>query len=276
MAPENLYEKIRETRQFLVERGFENVRVGIILGSGMDGILTHVEEINALPYSEVPHCLRTGVIGHSGQLILGVMGGVRVVIFSGRVHYYEGYEMWQVGYAMRILASLGVEYAVTTCAAGGLNEDYAAGDIITIRDHISMMPENPLRGVNDERLGIRFPDMSNAYDKSLRSKFTKILSGAGIAPKEGVYLGLAGPSLETIAEYAFFHHAGADLVGMSIVPEVITAAHAKLPVLAVAVVSNLCYPPAIVTETTAEEVVRVVRSTGVQLAELLAQTLGER
>jgi purine-nucleoside phosphorylase len=179
---------------------------------------------------------------------------------AGRFHYYEGYSMKQVTFPVRVLKFLGIKQLFISNAAGSVNENMKQGDLVFIKDHINMQPENPLRGENDERLGVRFPDMLKTYDRQLNARALAIAKANKITAHEGVYLGLQGPNLETPAEYVFMHRIGADVIGMSTVPEVLVARHSDLPVFVVSVISNQAYPPEIIKETTLEEVVAVVEA----------------
>lgn len=269
MTPSDLLSLIEETADFLRHHGVEEVDAGIILGSGLGGIESIVNVRETIPYTDVPHLAGAAVLSHRGHILYGDCGGKRVLVFSGRIHYYEGHEMWQVAYPVRIINALGAKCCISTAAAGGLNADYKEGDIVAISDQINLLPANPLRGPNDDRLGPRFPDMSEPYDQRLRGQFQKACETLGIRTHQGVYASLAGPSLETKAEYIFLHRIGADLVGMSVVPEAIVAAHAGIPFLAVSVVSNICYPPELVEVTTAEKVVEAVSDSAGTVASAL-------
>jgi purine-nucleoside phosphorylase len=173
----------------------------------------------------------------------GKIGGTRALVFCGRLHYYEGFEMWQVSYPVRIMQMLGVSRAITTAAAGGLNDTYQPGDLVLLRDHLNFMPDNPLRGLSDPRLGLRFPDMTQAYDRNWCDHILKAAETEEIGLSRGVYVSLMGPSLETQAECGFLRQAGADLVGMSVVPETITAVQAGIRMAAICIVSNLAWHP---------------------------------
>jgi purine-nucleoside phosphorylase len=198
------------------------------------------------------------VVSHKGRIIFTIINGVEVALLAGRVHYYEGYEMNEVIRGVRILHEIGCTHLVVTNAAGGLNPDYQNGEIVAITDHINLMNASPLRGVNESKWGPRFPDMSNAYDREWLNYTKQKAEMLNIQMKTGVYAGDTGPNLETPAEYVFLHRIGADLVGMSAVPEVIAARHMGMTVLAVSVVSNMCYPPEKIVETSVEDVIRVV------------------
>ncbi len=253
-----LYDQIQESIQYLKSRCSLQPRFGIILGTGLGKLTEEIEIVAEIPYSEIPHFPISTVESHQGKLIFGHLAGQTVVAMAGRFHYYEGYSMKQVTFPVRVMKFLGIERLIISNAAGSTNAEMLPGDMVFVRDHINMQPENPLRGVNDERLGPRFPDMLHAYDRKLNAKALQIAKSHDFAAHEGVYLGLQGPNLETPAEYQFIHRAGADLVGMSTVPEVLVARHMGLPIFVVSVVSNLCYPLEAIRETTLEEVIAVV------------------
>ena len=270
MNQQNLYEYITETSEYLTERGVARVDVGIILGSGLARVREVVDVISEIDYEDIPHLPSPRVLGHGKKLVYGRIGDRNVMVFSGRVHYYEGYPMWQVAYPVRIIARMGASTLVTTGAVGGLNEQFSEGSIVAIRDHISLMPDNPLRGPHDDRLGERFPDMSEPYDNTLRTRAVKAAEDLGIRLFQGVYVGLPGPNLETRAEYEFLHRIGADCVAMSMIPEVIVAAQERLSVLGLAVMGNMCYPPENVRVTTSEDVVAAVGRSARNVGQLIS------
>lgn len=204
----------------------------------MGSFLEQVHIDAYIPYTEIPHFPVSTVEGHAGNLIFGTIAHVPVVIMQGRFHYYEGYSMQQIAFPVRVMKFLGAEFLFLANATGGLNPDYRTGDIVIITDHINLQPDNPLRGKNDERLGVRFPDMSKAYDAECIEQAKKIAGTHNIVLHSGVYAGCCGPSLETPAEYRMFRLLGGDVVGMSSVPEVIAARHVGLRCCALAAVTN--------------------------------------
>ena len=210
-----------------------------------------------IEYRDIPHFPISTVQSHKGKLVFGYLEGKAVVVMAGRFHYYEGYSAQEVTFPIRVLKSLGIETIFITNVAGSTNGDIEAGDIVFVRDHVNLQPDNPLRGENDERLGVRFPDMKNAYDKSLISKGLDIARTHNIRAHKGVYVALQGPNLETPAEYNFIHLIGGDLVGMSTVPEVLVARHADLQTMVISIVSNKCYPLRDIKETTVADVIAV-------------------
>jgi len=252
-----LYEQIQEAVNFIRSKTDFLPSIGIILGTGLGALVDEIEISAEIPYSEIPHFPLSTVQSHKSKLVFGLLAGKQVVAMAGRFHYYEGYSMKQVTFPIRVLKFLGINRLFISNVSGSTNEQIDAGDIVFIKDHINLQPENPLRGVNDERLGPRFPDMSKVYDRNLNQIALKIAKQNNIKAHEGVYVGLQGPNLETPAEYQFLHRIGGDLVGMSTVPEVIVATHMSLPIFVLSVVSNKCYPPEIIKETTLEEVIQL-------------------
>jgi purine-nucleoside phosphorylase len=213
-------------------------KVGVVLGSGLGAFAGKLADARALPYKSIPHFPESSVPGHAGELVLGSIEEVPCAVMSGRVHYYEGYDMQEVTFPMRVLAALGVGAVIVTNAAGAVNPAYEPGDFMLITDHINLTGQNPLRGANDERHGPRFPDMSAAYPQKGRRAMHDAARDTGISLHEGVYAGLAGPSYETPAEIRMLQIVGADAVGMSTVAEVIVAVHAGLTVAGLSVITN--------------------------------------
>lgn len=255
-----LYDQIQESTKFINTKTSFQPRFGIILGTGLSNLTDDIQVECEIPYGEIPHFPVSTVASHKGKLVFGTLDNIPVVAMAGRFHYYEGYSMKQVTFPVRILKNLGIDYLFISNAAGSVNKKMQQGHMVFIKDHINLQPENPLRGENDERLGPRFPDMLKTYDRNLNAKALAIAEKHGIDAHEGVYLGLQGPNLETPAEYVFMHRIGADVIGMSTVPEVLVAKHSGLPVFVVSVVSNQSYPPEVIKETTLEEVVAAVEA----------------
>ncbi len=247
---------IEATASYLQERINERPEVGIILGSGLGGLVNEIRITEKIPYREIPDFPVSTVEGHSNYLIYGVLGGKRILALQGRFHYYEGYSMEQVTFPVRVMRKLGVEYLFVSNASGGLNPEYRIGDLVIITDHINLFPEHPLHGKNLDEMGPRFPDMSQAYSMELRQKAKLIAIKNQINIKEGVYVGLQGPTFETPAEYRMFRIMGGDLVGMSTVPEVIVARHMNMKVFGISIVTDSGVPGEIV-EVTHEEVQEV-------------------
>ncbi len=214
-------------------------QIGIVLGSGLGNLVKEIRVEKEIEYSGIPHFPLATVEGHSGKLIFGELHGKKIVTMSGRFHYYEGYSLHQVVFPIRVLKWLGIKDLLISNAAGGMNKNFMVGDLMVIRDHISLFTENPLVGQNPDILGPRFPDMSEPYDRSLIQKLKTIASSLGFTMHEGVYAGVTGPTFETRAEYKLLHLVGADAVGMSTVQEVIAARHMGLRVAALSVITDL-------------------------------------
>lgn len=249
---ENQYQKAQEAANFIQNRFNRECQIAFITGSGLDRTLEKYDRIDTIPFSEIPHMPVPSF--HKGELVLLNNGFKYFLGIKGRLHYYEGFTVQEVSFPIRILSLLGIKTLILTNASGGLNPQFNAGEIMMVSDHINLFPENPLRGPNDDRFGIRFPDMSNAYDLNLRSSIKEHI---GFKINEGVYVGFPGPSLETKAEYKYLHIIGGDAVGMSTVPEVIVANHCNMQVAVFSVTTNICYPPEAITETTLEEVIEI-------------------
>jgi len=240
--------KIKESTDFIKKQISIDPEVGIILGTGLGGLVDEIDIKHSLSYEEIPNFPVSTVEGHSGRLIFGLLGGKPVVAMQGRFHYYEGYEMWQVTFPVRLMKFLGIKTLVVSNASGGVNPDFEIGDLMIINDHINLIP-NPLLGKNINELGPRFPDMSDTYDKGLIEKAETIASKNNIKLQKGVYTAVTGPTLETPAEYLYFRIIGSDTVGMSTVPEVIIARHMGIPCFAMSIITDLGVPGKIVKVT---------------------------
>lgn len=234
--------KIKETTDYIVNKGVENAEIGIILGTGLGGLVNHVDIKISLDYNEIPNFPEATVESHSGKFIYGTLEGRKVILMSGRYHYYEGYSMQEITFPVRVMKMLGISTLLVSNACGAVNPTFPKASLMIIDDHINMLPGNPLIGINHSKLGPRFVDMSMPYDAQLIKKMEDIVSRCGIIANKGVYVAWSGPSLETRAEYRFIRLMGADVVGMSTVPEVIVANHAGIKVAAVSVVTDLCDP----------------------------------
>lgn len=234
-----MIEKIKETAAYLKSKVPVMPKTAIILGTGLGELVTHITDKQEIPYNEIPNFPVSTVEGHSGKLIFGKLGKKDIMAMQGRFHYYEGYDMKQVTFPVRVMKELGIETLFVSNAAGGMNPNFSVGDIMIIRDHINLFPEHPLHGKNFEELGVRFPDMSEAYSKKLIDKALEVAAKNNIKVQQGVYVGTQGPTFETPAEYRYFHIIGGDAVGMSTVPEVIVARHAGMDVFAVSVITDL-------------------------------------
>ena len=231
--------KINQTAAYLKTMVSYRPETGIILGTGLGHLADEITDKIEIPYEQIPHFPLSTVEGHSGKLIFGKLGGKEVLAMQGRFHYYEGYDMKQVTFPVRVFKAMGVKTLFVSNAAGGMNPDFKVGDIMIITDHINLFPEHPLRGKNHEELGTRFPDMSEAYSPRLIAKANELAERCGIKVQHGVYVGTSGPTFETPAEYRYFRRIGGDAVGMSTVPEVIVARHGEMEVFAISVITDL-------------------------------------
>ncbi|MGD8397753.1 MAG: purine-nucleoside phosphorylase [Anaerolineae bacterium] len=271
-------EQYEEARDAILAGTHHEPRVGLILGSGLNPLAESVESAEILSYEEIPHFPRPTVEGHVGRLVVGKLEGVSVAVMQGRVHFYEGYPIQQVVFPVRVLQVMGIETLIVTNAAGGLDPEFHAGELMLITDHLNIMGmggSNPLFGPNDPTLGPRFPDMSQAYDPELRRIALKVAEEKDIPLHQGVYAGLAGPSFETPAEIRFLRLIGADAVGMSTVPEVTVARHGGIRVLGVSGISNVAIAEADPDQKTShEEVLSAGRLIVPRLTSLLCGVLG--
>ena len=220
-------------------------RAGVILGTGLGGLTKNIQVDVTIPYEEIPHFPVSTAMTHSGNLVCGTINGMAVVAMEGRIHAYEGYSYQQITFPVRVMRALGADLLIVSNAAGGMNPQFRQGDLVVMEDHINLMGGNPLVGVNDDALGERFPDMSAPYTPELVDRALKIALENGIVAHRGVYVGVLGPNLETRAEYRFLRMIGADVVGMSTVPEVIVAVHAKMRVLGLSIITDVCLPDAL-------------------------------
>ncbi len=233
------YDKIMESVEFIRKSSSLAPRVGVVLGSGLGEFADRVAERTVIEYAGIPHFRRVSVAGHAGRLVLGTVGGMPVAVLQGRYHYYEGHDISDVVFPVRVLGRLGIQSLLLTNAAGGISRELRPGDLMIIRDHINLMGINPLRGANDERLGPRFPDMSAVYEPGFQEIIAAAQKEIGLAARRGVYLALSGPSYETPAEIRMLAALGADAVGMSTVPEAICARHMGVRVAGISCVTNL-------------------------------------
>ena len=220
-------------------------RVGIILGTGLGSVASEIESQADFAYEDIPHFPRSTAVSHAGRLVCGRIAGVDVVAMEGRMHAYEGYTYKEITFPVRVMKALGADTLIVSNACGGMNPQYAGGDIMVIEDHINLMTGNPLIGINDDALGPRFPDMSAPYDAELINAALEIGRKENFAAHKGVYVAVTGPNLETRAEYRFLRAIGADVVGMSTVPEVLVATHASMRVLGLSVITDMCLPDAL-------------------------------
>ena len=253
------FDKVSEAVAFISARWKLRPKVGIILGSGLGAVAAAVTDAVKIPYESIPHFARSAAPGHAGQLVCGLLEGVPVMILEGRMHAYEGYPLAQITFPVRVIKRLGGDLLVVTNAGGGLNPLYRSGDVMVIDDHINLLSDNPLIGINDDRLGPRFPDMSAPYTPALVDAALAVARRENFVAHRGVYVAVTGPNLETRAEYRFLRAIGADVVGMSTVPEVIVAVHSGMQVLGFSVVTDMCLPDALEVATV-ESILATARS----------------
>lgn len=253
------FDKITEACTFISGRWAHRPKAAIILGSGLGAAAAALADTVTIPYDAIPHFARSTAHGHAGQLVCGLLAGVPVVVMEGRMHAYEGYPLAQITFPVRVMKRLGADLLIVTNACGGLNPQFRTGDLMVIDDHINLMNDNPLIGINDDRLGPRFPDMSAPYTPHLVDAALAVARRENFTAHRGVYVAVTGPNLETRAEYRFLRTIGADVVGMSTVPEVIVAVHAGMQVLGVSVVTDMCLPDALEVATV-EAILAVARS----------------
>ncbi|MBK8356629.1 MAG: purine-nucleoside phosphorylase [Saprospiraceae bacterium] len=235
-------EEFNKAREYLIEKGVESPVVGIVLGSGLNNLMKHVEVKLTIPYADIPGFPISTVEFHKGNLVFGTIGDKNVLIMHGRMHAYEGYSLQEIVFPIRVMKLLGIQKLFLSNAVGGINLNFKKGDLILIDDHINLLYGNPLTGRNFDELGPRFPDMSEPYDVALKKLFLEKAVEIGIALKKGIYAAVHGPNLETKAEYRHLKIIGADMVGMSTVPEVIAANHMSLPCIAISVITDECDP----------------------------------
>jgi len=250
-----ILDQIKETTKFINEKVDFKPVAGIILGTGLGGLVKEIDIRHSLEYKDIPNFPLSTVEGHKGKLIFGYLGGKKVVAMQGRFHFYEGYSMQQVTFPVRVFKFLGIKNLYVSNASGGVNPDFEIGDLMIINDHINLIP-SPLIGRNEEELGARFPDMSVPYDPDLIKRALMIAGNKKIKVHQGVYVGVTGPALETPAEYRFYRAIGADTVGMSTVPEIIVAHHMNIPAFAISIITDLGVPGKIV-EVTHEDIQRI-------------------
>jgi purine-nucleoside phosphorylase len=265
-------ERINAAVQAIRHRFGETPSAAIVLGTGLGGLAERIRARAVIEYSDIPGFPLSTVESHAGRLLCGTLAGRTVVAMQGRFHRYEGYSLQQVTFPVRVLRALGAETLVVSNACGGMNPLWAAGDLMLIADHINLLGDNPLIGPNDESLGPRFPDMSEPYDRGLRDLARHVAAEKGITLREGVYVAVTGPNLETRAEYRFLRAMGADVVGMSTVPEVIVARHGGMRVLGVSIITDQCLPDAL-AEASVEQIIAVARRAEPHLTEVVAGVL---
>jgi purine-nucleoside phosphorylase len=267
-----MLQHLKETVSWLRPQIPEDAKVGIILGTGLGDLANNIAEKKEIAYESIPHFPVSTVAGHNGKLIVGKLGGKPILAMQGRFHFYEGYNMKEVTYPVRVMQLLGFKYLFVSNAAGGMNGSFQIGDIMLIDDHINLFPEHPLRGKNWKELGVRFPDMSEAYDRKLKKLAFEIADKNNIKLQSGIYVGTQGPTFETPAEYHYFKIIGGDAVGMSTVPEVIVARHGGLKVLAFSIITDLGVLGKIV-EVTHEEVQEAAKIAQPKMAFIMEEVI---
>jgi len=271
---EDLKAKVKESVEFINQKSKVKPKIAIILGTGLGRLAEDIEEKENIPYSEIPNFPISTVQSHIGNLVLGKLGNKEVVAMQGRFHYYEGYSLTEVTFPVRVMKKLGADTIIISNAAGGMNRFFKRGDLMLITDHLNLFGDNPLIGSNDEELGPRFPDMSEAYSQKLIELAKKVALKEKIRLQEGVYAGLTGPTLETPAEYRFLISIGADAVGMSTVPEVIVANHMGMKVLGISCITDLAIDGVIV-KTSVEEILKAASDAEPIMTKLIKKVIGK-
>ncbi|QDU09735.1 purine-nucleoside phosphorylase [Gimesia aquarii] len=269
---QGLVEKINDAVEFLNPQINQYPQIGLILGTGLGDLSQQINQDISINYETIPHFPHSTVESHAGQLVFGTLNGTPIVAMEGRFHYYEGYSMKEVTFPVRVMKALGVETLIITNAAGGMNPNYQLADIMIIEDQINLMGDNPLRGINDDRLGVRFPDMSEPYDQRLIGLAEEMALELKIRTQIGSFVAVTGPNLETRAEYRMLRQMGADCVGMSTVPECIVANHASMKVLGLSVVTDICLPDAL-EPVEISKILKVAAEGGQKLARLIPQII---
>ena len=270
----DLFDKINESVAFIREQWTDTPKAGIILGTGLGPLVDKIEIEASIDYGDIPNFPKSTALSHKGRLVCGKLNGMSVVAMEGRLHMYEGYPLKEITLPIRVMKALGADLLVCSNAVGGLNPYYRKGDIMVIDDQINLMGDNPLIGINDDRLGPRFPDMCEPYSQELIERALRLARANDIVAHKGVLVAVSGPNLETRAEYRFLRTIGADVVGMSTIPEVIVAVHAGMRVVGFSVVTDLCFPDAL-EPADVNEIVRVANETEPKLAKLLLDFLAE-
>jgi len=269
-----MFDNIQEAKRTIQSRWQGKPRFGIILGTGLGGLTEEIQAEAVFAYEDIPHFPTSTVASHAGRLVCGKLAGKSVVAMEGRFHAYEGYSLQQITFPVRVMKALGCEVLIVSNACGGMNPQYAKGDLMVIEDHINLLGDNPLIGPNDDRLGIRFPDMCFPYDKELIALSQKIALEEKIVCHKGVFVAVTGPNLETRAEYRFLRGIGADVVGMSTVPEVIVGVHAGLRNVGFSIVTDMCLPDAL-EPARLEEIIAVANFAEKRLRTIVRRIVGE-
>lgn len=267
-----LRQQIEETLNYLRTKTAMAPEVGIILGTGLGGLVKDIAVETVVDYKEIPHFPLSTVESHQGKLIFGVLGGKKVVVMQGRFHYYEGYTMQQITFPVRVMKLLGVQALLVSNAAGGMNPVFVCGDVMLITDHINLLGDNPLIGPNDDAFGPRFPDMSEPYSQKLIALAETVARDLAIKVQKGVFVAVTGPNLETRAEYKFLRGIGADAVGMSTIPECIVAVHMSIAVLGISIITDECFPDTLQPVSLAE-VVKAASTAEPKLTAIMKETI---
>jgi purine-nucleoside phosphorylase len=270
----DLYDKIQDACRTIRGAFSDRPAVGIVLGTGLGDIVNEIDVVAALDYDQIPHFPISTATSHRGRLVCGQLAGVPVVAMEGRFHLYEGYSLKEITLPVRVFKELGAELMIVSNACGGLNPYFRAGDIMVIEDQINLMGDNPLIGINDDRLGPRFPDMCQPYDQQWIDRTIKIARDQGIGLHKGVFVAVAGPNLETRAEYRFLRMIGADVVGMSTVPETIVAVHCGLKTVGLSVITDMCLPDAM-QPANVEEIIATANAAAPQLISVVRGIVSE-
>lgn len=268
-----MLEKLMEAENYLRQQGVTGPETGIILGTGLGGLAQKIEKIQEVSYNDIPHFPVSTVESHDGKLIYGILNGKKVLAMQGRFHYYEGYSMQQIVFPVRVMKLLGIQHLLISNAAGAMNPGFNKGEVMLLTDHIDLLPDSPLRGKNIDELGPRFPDMSSPYAPHLNSQLEEIAQKQNIKLNKGVYAVVQGPNLETPAEYRFLRTIGADVVGMSTVPECIAANHMGLPCCAISVLTDECDPDNL-QPVNIEDIIATANKAEVKLTTLYFQLVG--
>ncbi len=270
----DLYDKIQDAARFIKSKWPQKPHAGIILGTGLGPLVEKIHVEAAIDYGDIPHFLKSTALSHKGRLVCGQLNGLPVMAMEGRLHMYEGYRLKEITLPVRVMNEMGAKLLVVSNACGGLNPYYRAGDIMVIEDQINLMGDNPLIGINDDRLGPRFPDMSEPYSQELIERALAVGRREDMVVHKGVFVAVAGPNLETKAEYRFLRTIGADVVGMSTVPEVLVAIHAGMRVIGFSVITDMCLPDAL-QPADPHEIVKIANQAEPKLSKLVQGVLAQ-
>lgn len=270
----DLFDKINESVEFIKQQWSETPKAGVVLGTGLGPLVEQIDIEAGIDYGEIPNFLQSTALSHKGRLVCGKLNGLPVMAMEGRLHMYEGYPLKMITLPVRVMNAMGADLLVVSNASGGLNPYYKTGDIMLIEDQINLMGDNPLIGINDDRLGPRFPDMCEPYTQNLVDRALSVARRENIVAHKGVFVAVAGPNLETRAEYRFLRTIGADVVGMSTVPEVIVAVHAGMRVVGFSVITDMCLADAL-KPANVDEIIKVANETAPTLTKLVVGVLAD-